>query len=44
MVRKNFYIASEIWARLEKYGKERGMKVSEILRRAVSEFLEKEGY
>lgn len=44
MVRKNFYIVKEIWLRLEKYATERGMRVSEVLRRAVSEFLERKGY
>lgn len=42
MHRKNMYIAPEIWERLEKLAKRDGLTVSDLIRRAVVEFLKKE--
>ena len=43
MTRRNVYIADAIWERLRAVAESKGMKISELIRRAIIEFLEKEG-
>jgi macrodomain Ter protein organizer (MatP/YcbG family) len=42
MVRKNIYVKQWVWDRLAAVAKEQGCNVSELIRRAIVEFLKKE--
>jgi len=42
MTRRNIFIDDRIWKRLKEYASVRGLKVSEVIRRAIIEFLERE--
>ena len=44
MVRKNFYFPHQIVARMKAYYKATGVRMSELMRRAVDEYLKREGY
>ncbi len=40
--RRNVFIEDSVWERLRKLGIPRGMKVSELIRQAIYEFLKRE--
>ena len=42
-VRKNIYLPAQMVARLSEYSKQTGLLMSEIIRRAIDEYLKKEG-
>lgn len=42
MSRRNFFIHDKLWDRLAAIAEEHGINVSEMLRRAVVEFIERE--
>lgn len=44
MVRKNFYFPHHLVDRMKKYYKATGLRMSELMRRAVDEYLKREGY
>lgn len=42
-IRKNIYLPAQMVARLAEYSKKTGLLVSEVIRRAVDDYLRKEG-
>ncbi len=42
-VRKNIYLPGQMVKRLSSYSKKTGLLMSEIIRRAIDEYLKKEG-
>jgi len=42
MTRRNIFIDDRIWERLKEYAVSRGLKVSDVIRRSIIEFLERE--
>jgi len=44
MTRKNLYFPDQLLARIKAYCKQTGEKASAVIRRAVDEFLKREGY
>jgi len=42
MTRRNVFIADGVWERLRVLAEQKGMRIAELIRRAIIEFLERE--